>query len=434
MTKQVKWLIYEIDRWVTEGIISAPQAKKIKGRYTDSDQGVAWSKVIFLSIGAILIGLGIILFFAYNWQKIPKFAKLAVVFSSLIAAHVSGFMMRRSAGKYMVVGEGLHVLGTMIFGSGIWLIAQIYHIDEHYPTVFLIWGLGATFLAWALPSIAHGIIAAILLVLWNSFEAFDFLNPNYAAPFITLFAVLPLAWLLRSKVLYGIGVLAYLLALAFTVGRFHQDMWIAVLCFNAALLIGAGMMMEKKVIFPEGGHVQEFIGSIAYVAILYAFTFPGFGDHVSFLPDRLPEMLFFFGFAAAALAIWAVVVIVHQRVAHGIKELLQNEQFLVLPVTLLVLLIATGPSGFSGWGKASLFNIIFLAYCILLILRGCKASNLRIVIIGCVLLAVLTMSRFADLFESLLTRSIVFLLLGAALFGVGIYYSRSKGERQERSV
>lgn len=44
----------------------------------------------------------------------------------------------------------------MLFGAGIWLVAQIYHIEEHYPNGFLIWGLGAMALAWALPSGGSG--------------------------------------------------------------------------------------------------------------------------------------------------------------------------------------------------------------------------------------------------------------------------------------
>ena len=41
----------------------------------------------------------------------------------------------------------------MLFGAGIWLVAQVYHIEEHFPDGFLIWGIGALALAWAMPSI-----------------------------------------------------------------------------------------------------------------------------------------------------------------------------------------------------------------------------------------------------------------------------------------
>ena len=88
-----------------------------------------------------------ILFFAYNWAAIPKFLKLALVFAALVTSHGAAlWVTRRNPANHSLV-EGLHILGTMMFGAGIWLIAQIYHIDEHYPNAFLVWGLGALGLA-----------------------------------------------------------------------------------------------------------------------------------------------------------------------------------------------------------------------------------------------------------------------------------------------
>lgn len=89
----------------------------------------------------------------------------------------------------------------MLFGAGIWLVAQIYHIEEHYPNGFLIWGLGAMALAWALPSVARAILAVLLLVLWNGFEVFDFKNPQALSPLLISAGTLPLAWAHRSRVL-----------------------------------------------------------------------------------------------------------------------------------------------------------------------------------------------------------------------------------------
>ncbi len=115
------------------------------------DQGKAWGRIIFFSIGAILFGLGIILLFAYNWERMHKFAKLAVIVLALLSVHGSGLWLRRPGGRYRSAGEGLHLAGTMFFGAGIWLVAQIYHIDEHYPNAFFIWGCGALAMAWAYP-------------------------------------------------------------------------------------------------------------------------------------------------------------------------------------------------------------------------------------------------------------------------------------------
>jgi hypothetical protein len=44
------------------------------------------------------------------------------------------------------------------------------------------------------------------------------------------------------------------------------------------------------------------------------------------------------------------------------------------------------------------------------------------------------MTRYTDLFVSLLTRSLVFFITGAALFAVGIYYSKTKKQMQEKAT
>jgi len=53
---------------------------------------------------------------------------------------------------------------------------------------------------------------------------------------------------------------------------------------------------------------------------------------------------------------------------------------------------------------------------------------------GCVLFAVIAMARYTDLFFSLLTRSLVFFIAGAALFSVGIYFSRTKKQTQAKTT
>ncbi len=95
MKRHIKWLIAEIDGWVNAGIIAPDQGQAIKKRYPIPEQGPAWGRIIFFSIGAILFGLGVILLFAYNWQRMPKWVKLAVIFAALIGAHGAGFRLRR---------------------------------------------------------------------------------------------------------------------------------------------------------------------------------------------------------------------------------------------------------------------------------------------------------------------------------------------------
>ena len=62
--------------------------------------------------------------------------------------------------------------------------------------------------------------------------------------------------------------------------------------------------------------------------------------------------------------------------------------------------------------------------------HGCTTVNAGYVTVGSLLLASVALARYPDLFESLLARSLVFLLMGAGIFTIGIAYSKAKRKQQ----
>ena len=110
-----------------------------------------------------------------------------------------------------------------------------------------------------------------------------------------------------------------------------------------------------------------------------------------------------------------------------------NINFYGVLITLLAVVLNTlGVLGLKGWPGAAVFNIIYLFHSIVLIVTGCKELNVKSTTIGCLLLAFISIARYTDLFVSLLARSSVFLIMGAALFAAGFYYSRTKKQLQEQ--
>ena len=93
---------------------------------------------------------------------------------------------------------------------------------------------------------------------------------------------------------------------------------------------------------------------------------------------------------------------------------------------VLVAGTATGVLTFGGWALSIPFNLIFLGHAVLFVLQGLKSANIKLVSLACLIFAGLVLARYLDLFESLLMRSLVFLLLGAGLFLVGNFYTRRK--------
>jgi uncharacterized membrane protein len=420
---------------VQAGIIAPEQGQAIKNRYPSPAAGPAWGRIIFFSIGAVLLGLGVLLLIAYNWQRLHKFVKLVLIFAALLGAHGTGFWLRRPQSPHQTAGEALHLLGTMIFGAGIWLIAQIFHIEEHYPTAFLIWGLGALAMAWSLPSIAQGIAATLLFVLWNCFETFDFKDPHLISPFLILASTMPLAWFRRSRVLVGICLLGFLVTVFTSISAIEGDLTALVIFFCSCMLIAASIVVRQHNLFPEIGPVFSFTGFAIYFGTLFILSFYHLGKGTWLVQfDQFLQSFFFFLFALAAIALWTWAIWPVFSRKNAAIRVLNHETYGVLAALVIIIFNSVGLLPLKGWLGMAVFNLLFLYQCIMMIVIGCKNLSLKTTVTGCVLFAAIAIARYTDLFLSLLARSLVFLIAGAALFAVGIFYFRTKKQIQEKAV
>lgn len=421
------WLLEESASWVADGIVSVDQADQLRARYPAA-HGISWGLFLLTAIGAIIFGLGIILFFAYNWNELPKYAKLVLIFSALVVAHAIGLVISSRNITNQNLVEGFHVLGTMMFGAGIWLIAQIYHIDEHYPTAFALWGLGALAFAWVLPSVIQGLIATVLLLTWGIAETVGFDSLYLPSLIVLILGVLPLAWHLKSRVLLFSGLCALLgLAFANVLQVFDETIWFF-LPFTVATLLICFARLTRYSTFPAGADVLRTIGIAAYGFLLFITTFE---DVVEELIDNVPsdgELILSAIMMGLALIGWLALT-VHMRMV-GITFIKLIELILVFVAIILMSLVLFGV--FDGHVAVGVLcmNAVLAIHCVLLIIVGTDELNWRHVAIGCCTLAVLVFWRFNDLFQSLLMRSMVFLVVGAILFFIGHIYAKQSAQKQ----
>jgi uncharacterized membrane protein len=419
-----RWLHGEIPAWVKAGIIDSDQAEQLRQRYILA-KGVGWGRIVLSSIGAILVGLGVILLFAYNWEAMPKAVKLAVVFGALAVAHIAGLLVNRKESN-PIAGEGLHALGTMLFGAGIWLVAQIYHIDEHYPNAFILWGMGALLMAWALPSLTQALMAVALVIVWQLTEVFDFRQALHGAPWILLLGVFPLIWRLRSPVLAATATSALIASLTLSAFRVDEELFALIIILTSALFIAIGRLVEQypKLALTETGQAFRQPALLAYFGMLYLLTFPDLaGDLLNLDLSSTWARAYLFGALIPALAAWGVVVL--NRLRTG--QLGESISDLVILASLLLVIIFAGLDiGHGNWMLSAPFNLLLLAQGLWLIIDGSRKVHSRMVVAGCLLLTLLAVSRYLDLFDSLLSRALVFFLIGGGLFMVGNFYNRQK--------
>ena len=380
MQKHIRWLLAEIDRWVADGVVTAEQAGRLRSRYGDTAPVVPWGLIVFATAGAVVVGLGVILLFAYNWDAIPKPGKLALIFGAIVAAHAGAIKLLAGDGWKPKLGEALSVLGTMFYGAGIWLVAQVYNIDEHYPNGFLFWALGALAMAWALRSTANGLLAAVLLVVWGTSESFGFHNPDLWSLLLLAGALLPLAWLNRSALLLAATLVAILFITITGVSIWGALGHGFTSCLAIAILLVAlaRSAAAAGIGFEPGVRVMEFLGLVAFVVCGYLLSFHGAVDDLldwsrNLGPDEYAAAVFSWLLFAAALAAWGLF----GWRALRLRDTKYNLEDWLLPVAAIHSYIAA-VNGDRDWIElvALTMNLVLLGIAAMWMWRGCRESRL----------------------------------------------------------
>ena len=139
---------------------SAVQERAVPSAAATPKEKVKASQVLGI-LGTIFIGAGIFSFIAGNWEAMPDLFKVFLIVVFMFAAYGSGWYVREVK-KMEKLGEALILLGTIIYGAGIFLIAQIFNIRTAWPDGFVLWFLGALLIGWAMETKISYVLAVIL--------------------------------------------------------------------------------------------------------------------------------------------------------------------------------------------------------------------------------------------------------------------------------
>ncbi len=208
-----KHLKKAIPLWLEKGFLTEPQGRQLEDFY-QLDQIKSENTQLLLSIiytiGAVLIGVGVISFVAAHWNQIDRPVKIVLIFAAMLSAHGLGFYFWFINGKYPKLGHALVLLGTLIFGANIGLMAQIFHISGGAGRMFGIWAIGAAAVAYAVRSIPNATVAIVMSFLflmgfsgfWSGSDRAVFWYPAVAAV-----VLVPLVYLCNSRFLVWLVML-----------------------------------------------------------------------------------------------------------------------------------------------------------------------------------------------------------------------------------
>ncbi len=404
---------------VDKGVISEATALKIKNYYqTTPDRDSNRILLVFGVLGAVLLGLGIILILAHNWDNFSRSIKIFWAFFPLLSAQALGFYILWQKSQSKIWCETGAVLLFFAIATVISLIGQIYHIAGDTPKFLLTWLLLALSLVYIFRSY---FVSLLYLVLLTAFVV-SANHWNYSEPIRPwLYWGLLVVWLP-----YYVKLIKKYAATNFT--AFHH--WFVV----ASLLIAFGS-------YPSGGADWHLLAYVLLLGILLLTGYLSFFKQLPWYKNAyfltgiigLSGLLLFFSFDVFWLhnesLIWTeslsqiffyIFIVLFVSWLALFLYLLHQKAIEVLDLTLYIAPSIIVIYFLSHWLHEAnyLANLLILIWGVYFIVTGNKKNSLINMNFGMLLVSMLILFRFFDTDLSFILKGIIFIVLGLAFFGV----------------
>ncbi|MFZ5815188.1 MAG: DUF2157 domain-containing protein [Bacillota bacterium] len=415
----------ESERWVRQGLISEQQRGAILRLYpADAGAGRDRTVMIFSILGSLLVGAGVILYFAANWPLIPAGVKVAAILAATLGSYAAGFYFQYRRGDSPRLGQGLIFLGSLLYGAGIWLIAQIFHLDTDFPTGFLAWGGGILPLVWATGSRPVLYLATALLTVWTVGAQTEMGQQNYLFPLVMLGAVLPLARRTETRLAEAGVLLSLLLWFLINVGRTDLDGVggapmlvvgrLALLYGSAVFLAGLARLGDRRTYLGSGG----FVGLAG--AYLLTFNVPRWAPPVE---HELPSL-----FAGTPYTVAGTLILLVGAVAAAwlYRRRAEEGWRYLLPAALAPVAAVLLAEWLPEVARMVFFNLFLLGGVVGLVAVGIQQRTELLVNLGLIAFAVHLITRYFDLFFSAMNRSFFFIFGGVLLLAGGWFLERNR--------
>ena len=287
----------DLARWETDGVITPAARLAISGALPPLSAGANVGAVVGV-VGGLLIAAAFLAFVAAHWTDLPRLLRLAVLVAGIVGTHGIGAWFAR-AGR-PILADLCASVGAIIFGAGIALVGQMYHMSGDFAAGILLWAAGA--LVSAALTGSRGALAVALVAgsTWSGMRVAD-LHDVPHLPFVLFWLIaagLALAWKSRAAAhLVALATLPWwIMAAAWTGSEVHYQPFLVV-ANGAALLFGVGLALAAAPWqrMRDAGAVLSIYGALS-LAVVAALVMLMTED--SFLFLRMKE--------AAAYPLWII--------------------------------------------------------------------------------------------------------------------------------
>ncbi len=439
--KAIQWLYDELPSLVSQGILSPESEQRLRDHYGPAEpvRPARLAIVIFGVLGALLIGAGIILMLAHNWEDLSRPVRATLSFLPLVVSQ--GFaawtLARRS--ESVAWREGTGAMVFLMIGASISLVAQTYNISGDLPRFILTWSLLGLPLVYLLRAAMPA-----MLYLWGITEWACHIRgeDGFAAGYwVLLAALLPQVWLFlragryqgRTTLLLWGCCVSVAVAAGVTIERVLPGLWIILYSGLFALMFLAGDFWFGQA---EGfwSRPLRHFGAAGVLVLSFILTFEwpwhDIGRHYwhwervqdtawRILPDAV------LGSVVPLASVVLLVMTVRRKSPLGLL-------FGLAPI-LAVCGYGVSTHCETVAPASGLFDVYLLVAGLWLVVAGIRINQQGQMNVGLLAVAVLIIARFFDTDLSFILRGLIFIGLGVAFLVANVVMMRRKGADHEQA-
>jgi uncharacterized membrane protein len=159
----------QLERWISAGVVDAGTAARI--RTFEESQGsterLRWPVLLAVALGGVLLCAGVLLFVAAHWDELSPGWRFTLVMFLVALFPIAGALTEE---RFPALSTTFYAIGTICVGAGIFLTAQIFNLQEHWPTGLLMWAVGALAGWLLLRHWTQAALVALLIPAWLAGE------------------------------------------------------------------------------------------------------------------------------------------------------------------------------------------------------------------------------------------------------------------------
>lgn len=421
-------ILKDLPNLVEAEVISQETADRIQTYYESrGDHSVNRLLIAFGVLGAILVGLGIILIVAHNWDELSKGLKTVFAFTPLLIGQaLCGYVLLKRP-ESVAWRESTSSFLFFAVGSSISLIGQIYNIPGNLSPFILTWMLLVLPLAYVMRSS----ICSLMYLIGITYYACNVGYWTYPADesywyFALLIGILPFYYLLYKEKPYSNFTIFHHwlipLSLMISLGIIEQngeELLVLVYMALFGLFYGIGQFAYFK---DQKSRNQGYtlMGSLGTIILLLGLSFDWFWEDLRRSKPAISEIIMTSEFVVTViLSLLAIGIYVFSQQGKKKAEI-KVTSFLFIGFVFIFFL------GLSSALAAILVNIGLFVIGVLTIRDGAKQNHLGLLNYGLLIIAALIACRFFDTELSFVIRGLLFMLVGLGFFATNYWMLKKR--------